>query len=211
MTIKLDNRQSQRHSPPPRLRRANSSPETSINGQLSQEKAASDRIGCFKRVDDESPVVVVVGSTGKDISDFVEVGNEEKGCTGPLKKRIKRVPSQRQAQSTPLVSDDEFEATESKKKKRSVRFCTPLVTRVTTRPYTHPDDIPKLFYSAADEARFRAAAYEERQQLRNPALVSKSVVSKAIVVHEGTVLTYHDDDNAFLDDPMFWNGTVTWY
>eukprot|EP00560_Eucampia_antarctica_P001526 CAMPEP_0197832258 /NCGR_PEP_ID=MMETSP1437-20131217/13944_1 /TAXON_ID=49252 ORGANISM="Eucampia antarctica, Strain CCMP1452" /NCGR_SAMPLE_ID=MMETSP1437 /ASSEMBLY_ACC=CAM_ASM_001096 /LENGTH=217 /DNA_ID=CAMNT_0043435537 /DNA_START=39 /DNA_END=689 /DNA_ORIENTATION=+ len=217
MTIQLDQRQSQRLSPPPRLRRANSSsPPPNISCQHENDDAEDGRIACFKRVDGDSPLVVVIVPTGND-EDITFLDDEDKrthnsysrNITGPLKKRRKRTTNHSRVLSHPsIVSDDEGEESTHKKKDKTVRFCSPLVTKIVTRPYTHPEDIPKLFYSASDEARFRAAVYEERES-RTPA-VSKSVVSKAIVVHQGTVLTYLDDDNAFLDDPMFWNGTVTW-
>ena len=202
MTIKLQQNQSQRHSPPPHLRRANVAPSTELGELRGSDDGSDDRKYVYQRLEKESPLVAMIQT---------EDDKESEPCSGlptssslPSKKRRKRSGRQ-EALEPSVVSDDEDAGFAKKKtKKKSVKFCKTLVTKVVTRPYTNPLDIPKLFYSASDEARFRAAVHEERS-------TRTSVVSKAIVVQDGAVHTYHKDDNAFLDDPMFWNGTVTWY
>ena len=201
MTIKLQQHQSQRHSPPPHLRRANVAPSTELGELRGSDDGIEDRKYIYQQLEKESPLVAIIQTEDQESEPCSDL------CTPsslPSKKRRKRLARQ-EALDPSVVSDDEDEGFAKKKtKKKSVKFCKTLVTKVVTRPYTNPLDIPKLFYSASDEARFRAAVHEERS-------TRTSVVSKAIVVHDGTVHTYHKDDNAFLNDPMFWNGTVTWY
>merc|ERR1712232_505780 len=48
---------------------------------------------------------------------------------------------------------------------RRVSFCAEVVTEVWTRPFTDKDDIPNLFYSSEDTARFRQEYRLEKKLL----------------------------------------------
>jgi hypothetical protein len=96
-----------------------------------------------------------------------------------------------------------------------------------TRPKTCREDIPKLFYSKADERRFRKEAELEDASSLDPPSPGRSgyAISKAVVVFGATTKTYGDNiwspvtggcaveasmDTFSFDDPAFWNGILTW-
>lgn len=116
-------------------------------------------------------------------------------------------------------------AVESRKlSRRGVTWAPVLVASMRTRPRTLPGDVPLLYYSRADERRFRREADEERCQLdedtqdrswteqpggdHQPLWSSESkvkdyAISKAVVIFGETTRTYGlgtaapDQDTAF--------------
>jgi len=103
-------------------------------------------------------------------------------------------------------------AVESRKlPRRNVTWAPVLVASVQTRPPTLPRDVPLLYYSRADERRFRREADEERCQLdennqdrswteqphddheplwSSDAKVKDYAISKAVVIFGETTRTY---------------------
>ena len=100
-----------------------------------------------------------------------------------------------------------------------------------TRPKTCREDIPKLFYSKADERRFRREAELEDHSSNDEETTSASprkdyAISKAVIVFGETTKTYDSSIWSFpatncaieasnqkdfsFDDPAFWNGILTW-
>ncbi len=124
--------------------------------------------------------------------------------------------------------------------RRGVRFAKRLVTAVYTRPRTPLDQRAKLFYSRADEIRFREeAAYacddDWLDQIEEDSLPDENAysptehqqqqqctysISKAVVVFGSTTRTYggscafeaaRESEKAFsFDDDAFWSGQLTW-
>lgn len=112
-----------------------------------------------------------------------------------------------------------------------VRWATTLEQSVVTRPKTSREDIPKLFYSRADQRRFRREAELDDHSLNDEETSSASPkkdysISKAVIVFGETTKTYdssiwsfpttncaieasNEKDFSF-DDPAFWNGILTW-
>lgn len=100
---------------------------------------------------------------------------------------------------------------------RKVSWASTLEQSVMTRPKTSREDIPKLYYSKADERRFRREA-------ENDCPEKDYAISKAVVVFGEMIKTYDSSIWSFpncsaeattreefsFDDPAFWNGILTW-
>ena len=122
---------------------------------------------------------------------------------------------------------------------RRVRWADALVESVRTRPRTLPKDVSALFYSRADERRFRREAEAEpappqappaadREPLWSPQRGERKdyAISKAVVVFGDSTRTYDvgglggcaaeaalEAQRALavsFDDAAFWNGRLTW-
>ncbi|KAL3768962.1 hypothetical protein ACHAWO_004072 [Cyclotella atomus] len=105
-----------------------------------------------------------------------------------------------------------------------VHWASTLELSVVTRPKTCREDIPKLFYSKADERRFRREAELEDVCDADTSSPRKDyAISKAVVVFGETTRTYDGsiwsfsncavvakDESFNFDDPAFWNGILTW-
>lgn len=93
-----------------------------------------------------------------------------------------------------------------------------------TRPKTCREDIPRLFYSKADERRFRREADQEDEEEATNTPKKEYGISKAVVVFGETTKTYDSniwsypncaieatrEESFSFDDPAFWNGILTW-
>ena len=121
---------------------------------------------------------------------------------------------------------------------RRVRWAEALVASLHTRPRTLRQDVPALFYSRADEKRFRREAEtepapevppaEDLEPLWSPQRGERKdyAISKAVVVFGDSTRTYGAErgggcaaeaalevERAFsfsFDDAAFWNGCLTW-
>jgi hypothetical protein len=119
-----------------------------------------------------------------------------------------------------------------------VRWADALVASLHTRPRTLRKDVPALFYSRADEKRFRREAEtepapqtppaEDREPLWSPQRGERKdyAISKAVVVFGDSTRTYGIECGGgcaaeaaleaerslsfSFDDAAFWNGRLTW-
>uniref|UniRef100_A0A7S3DRG5 Uncharacterized protein n=1 Tax=Entomoneis paludosa TaxID=265537 RepID=A0A7S3DRG5_9STRA len=120
---------------------------------------------------------------------------------------------------------------------RRVSFCEEAVTAVWTRPFTEKEDIPDLFYSSEDTARFRQEYRLEKKLLSElsldpetcpvdekdlSAMVATSPsshayrISRVVVLHNDKLETFVDQKkdaevDGFFDNDSFWSGSITWY
>lgn len=121
---------------------------------------------------------------------------------------------------------------------RRVRWADALVASLHTRPRTLRKDVPALFYSRADEKRFRREAETEpapqappaddRELLWSPQRGERKdyAISKAVVIFGDSTRTYGVESGGgcaaeaaleaeralsfSFDDAAFWNGRLTW-
>ena len=118
-------------------------------------------------------------------------------------------------------------ANNGRREPRRVHWASTLEQSVMTRPKTCREDIPKLFYSRADERRFRKEADNLTDISSEGASPKKGyAISKAVIIFGESTKTYGDtawsfpttscalqsktEDTFNFDDPAFWNGILTW-
>lgn len=121
---------------------------------------------------------------------------------------------------------------------RRVTFCDEVVTEIWSRPFTEKDDIPNLYYSSEDTARFRQDYRLEKRLLveesvdpevchvggekEEPTGLSSSHqgnayrISRVVVLHNDILETFVDHQketniDGFFDNDSFWSGSITWY
>ncbi|KAL7566412.1 hypothetical protein ACA910_000895 [Epithemia clementina (nom. ined.)] len=136
--------------------------------------------------------------------------------------------------STSSLSSDEetFE--------RRVSFCEDVVTEIWLRPFTEKDDIPNLYYSSEDTARFRQEYRLEKKLLSEGIMEPEASldagdkdlsseflsfsqsqnnayrISRVVVLHNDKLETFIDQQkeanmDGFFDNDSFWSGSITWY
>lgn len=108
-----------------------------------------------------------------------------------------------------------------------VHWASTLEVSVITRPKTCREDIPRLFYSRADEKRFRREVdLIDAPKTTQTCSRKDYAISKAVVVFGDTTKTYDRNvwsalnscsveansklDSFSFDDAAFWNGILTW-